>query len=44
MVITRPSTVELTCATIVNRIEDVISARPGFVPTTQMNELKSIIK
>ena len=44
MVITRPSTVELTCATIVNRIEDVISARPGFVPTSQMNELKSIIK
>ena len=44
MVITRPSTVELTCATIVNRIEDVISARAGFVPTSQMNELKSIIK
>lgn len=44
MVITRPSTVELTCATIVNRIPDVIASRPGFVPTSQMGELKSIIK
>ncbi len=44
MVITRPSTVELTCATIVNRIPDVIASCPGFVPTSQMGELKSIIK
>lgn len=40
MIINRPSTVELTCATIVNRIEDVINAESGFVPTSRMGELK----
>lgn len=40
MVITRPATVELTCATIVNRIPDVLHAEPGFVPTSRMGELK----
>lgn len=44
LVITRPNTVELTCASIVNRIPDVIKAEPGFVPTSRMGELKSIIK
>lgn len=44
LVITNPNTVELTCATIVNRIPDVINAKPGFIPTSQMGELKSIIK
>jgi 4-hydroxy-tetrahydrodipicolinate reductase len=34
----QPATVELTCADIVNRIPDVINARPGFVPTSQMGE------
>jgi 4-hydroxy-tetrahydrodipicolinate reductase len=34
----RPSTVELTCADIVNRIPDVINAKPGFIPTSQMPE------
>lgn len=38
--VNRPATVELTCATIVNRIPDVINARPGFVPTCDMDELK----
>ena len=37
--VNRPSTVELTCATIVNRIPDVINAEPGFIPTCNMNEL-----
>lgn len=37
--VNRPSTVELTCATIVNRIPDVINAKPGFIPTCDMNEL-----
>lgn len=32
----QPSTVELTCANIVNRIPDVINAEPGFIPTSQM--------
>ena len=36
----QPATVELTCADIVNRIPDVINAKPGFVPTSQMPELK----
>ncbi|MEG2645958.1 MAG: DUF2207 domain-containing protein [Clostridia bacterium] len=34
--INRPSTVELTCATVVNRIPDVINAKSGFVATEQM--------
>lgn len=34
----QPATVELTCADIVNRIPDVINAKPGFVPTSQMPE------
>lgn len=32
----RPDTVRLTCADIVNRIPDIINAKPGFVPTSQM--------
>ncbi len=34
----QPNTVELTCADIVNRIPDVINARPGFVSTSEMGE------
>lgn len=34
----QPATVELTCADIVNRIPDVINAKPGVVPTSQMPE------
>ena len=40
LIINRPDTVELTCATIVNRIPDVIKSEPGFVPTSRMGELK----
>lgn len=40
LVIEKPATVELTCATIVNRIPDVINAESGFVPTSRMGELK----
>ena len=36
VVITRPATVELTCATVVNRIPDVINSKPGFIPTSEM--------
>ena len=39
LTIARPQTVELTCATIVNRIPDVLMAAPGFIPTSQMGEL-----
>ena len=37
--VARPATVELTCATVVNRIPDVIQAKPGFLPTSQIGEL-----
>ena len=40
MIINKPDTVKLTCATIVNRIIDVINAEDGFVPTSRMGELK----
>ena len=36
----RPATVELTCATIVNRIPDLIKAKAGFVPTSQFGDLE----
>ena len=36
VIINRPSTVELTCATIVNRIPDLIAAAPGFTTTEKM--------
>lgn len=42
MIINKPSTVELTCATIVNRIPDVINSESGFIPTSRMGELKYI--
>lgn len=35
----RPATVELTCATIVNRLPDLIKAKPGYVPTSSMEDL-----
>ncbi len=37
--VARPATVELTCATIVNRLPDLINAKPGFIPTSQIGEL-----
>ena len=43
LVIEKPDTVRLTCATVVNRIPDVIASVPGFIPTSRMGELKSII-
>lgn len=36
VVINRPATVELTCATIVNRLPDLINAEPGYVTTDRM--------
>ena len=35
----RPSTVELTCASVVNRLPDLIKSKPGFVPTATMGDL-----
>ena len=40
LVIDKPNTVELTCATIVNRIPDVLNSKSGFIPTSQMGEMK----
>ena len=37
--ITMPNTVELTCATVVNRIPDIIKAKAGFEPTDRFGEL-----
>lgn len=42
LIIERPATVELTCASVVNRIPDVINSEPGFIPTSRMGELKHI--
>ena len=36
--INKPDTVQLTCADIVNRIPDVIEAKPGFIPTSKLKE------
>lgn len=44
IVVARPSTVELTCASIVNRIPDVINGQPGYVSTDKLAELKYKIK
>ena len=42
--INQPHTVELTCATVVNRLPDVIKSKPGFILTCEMDELKYRIK
>lgn len=44
IVVNKPATVELTCASVVNRIPDVINARAGYVPTAEMGELNYRIK
>ena len=44
VIVNRPATVELTCATIVNRLPDVINSHAGFVLTSEMNELTYKIK
>ena len=36
VIINRPATVELTCATVVNRITDVINAESGYTTTDKM--------
>ena len=37
--VSRPATVEMTCASIVNRLGDVVNAEPGYVTTDKMADL-----
>ena len=39
VIVNRPATVEMTCASVVNRIPDVIKAEPGYVPTCRMGDI-----
>lgn len=42
--VARPQTVELTCASVVNRIPDVINSNSGYIPTEAIGELNFKIK
>jgi 4-hydroxy-tetrahydrodipicolinate reductase len=44
VIINRPATVELTCATIVNRIPDVINAAAGYTTTDKMPVMQYRVK
>lgn len=44
IVVEKPATVELTCATIVNRLPDVVNAEAGYVPTEKMGDLQFKLK
>jgi len=38
-VINKPQTVEMTCASIVNRLRDVVDAPPGYITTNNLNDI-----
>jgi len=44
VVVNRPATVELTCATIVNRLPQVIDSKPGYVSTDQLPDHAYMVK
>lgn len=37
--VSRPCTVEMTCASVVNRLRDVVNAEPGYVTTEKMGDI-----
>ena len=44
IIVNKPATVELTCASVVNRIPDVINSKDGYVQTCEFGELNFRIK
>ncbi len=42
--VNKPSTVEMTCASIVNRLIDVIKAEPGYITTEKMGDIHYVKK
>ena len=44
VVVNRPATVELTCATIVNRIPHLIDSKPGYITTDNMPDNIYMVK
>lgn len=44
VIVNRPATVELTCATIVNRLPQLIDARPGYVTTNNLPDNAYMVK
>lgn len=42
--VSRPATVEMTCASIVNRLRDVVNAPSGYVTTDKMGDINFKIK
>ena len=44
IVVEKPATVELTCASVVNRIPDVINSKSGYVTTCEFGELNYRVK
>ena len=44
VVVNKPATVEMTCATVVNRLHDVIRAKNGYTTTEKMNDVHFVHK
>lgn len=43
-VLKKPDTVAITCASVVNRIPDVMNSEPGYVTTDKMGPLNYMIR
>ncbi|HHY91036.1 MAG TPA: dihydrodipicolinate reductase, partial [Clostridiales bacterium] len=44
VIVNRPATVELTCATLVNRIPALINSEPGYITTDKLPNNVYMIK